>query len=87
MVIYASPRPVDRVKLWKELDELVIESPWCVMGDFNVVLSNDERYPRGRISGYFQDWVSSREMIDWGIRAQNLEPWESSSSTATSKIG
>lgn len=63
MVIYASPRPS---VLGSELGELQISAPWCMLGNFNVVLSSEERLPVGKPLVYFQELVSKRGFIDLG---------------------
>lgn len=41
-VVYASPKPAVKANLWKELEEPHISAPWCIIGDFNLVLRCDE---------------------------------------------
>lgn len=65
-IIYASPRATERLELWHELGKDLLASPWCVMGDFNATLNEDERMPSGKPSSCFQEWVSSRGLIDLG---------------------
>lgn len=63
-VTYASPKLTHRAVLWSELGETQILSPWFVVGDFNVVLSSEERSLVGRPSTCFHEWVHKRELID-----------------------
>lgn len=39
--------------LWDALDELKVENPWMLIGDFNCTLSDDERYIPGGTSRSF----------------------------------
>ena len=43
--VYASPYYVERRSLWRELEEFgnEVEGPWCVGGDFNAILFENER--------------------------------------------
>lgn len=41
-VIYAPLHASKRAGLWGKLDELRIEGPWSLIGDFNSVLRNEE---------------------------------------------
>ena len=43
--VYASPYYVKRRSLWRELEEFgnEVEGPWCVGGDFNAILFENER--------------------------------------------
>lgn len=63
-IVYASPKPIERGLLWKELEAIEASSPWCVIGDFNAVLHSDERSPVGRNSVCFQEWVRKSGMVD-----------------------
>lgn len=53
-----------------------VESPWCVMGDFNAVLSSDERSLKGKASACFRDWVNNRGMIGFQGVEIHVESWE-----------
>ncbi|XP_061354584.1 uncharacterized protein LOC133299159 [Gastrolobium bilobum] len=44
--VYGSPRRIERMSLWEELEFLAgsINSPWVILGDFNYVLNVAEKY-------------------------------------------
>lgn len=65
-IVYASPRPSERIELWEELGSNILESPWSVMGDFNATLREDEWLSPGRPLSTFQEWVRSRGLVDLG---------------------
>ena len=59
----------DRDCLWEELGAIrgLWEEPWCLGGDFNVILSQRERSSQGRLSGAmrsFAQTVDDLELID-----------------------
>ena len=59
----------DRDCLWEELGAIrgLWEDPWCLGGDFNVILSQRERSRQGRLSGAmrrFAQTVDELELID-----------------------
>lgn len=56
--IYASPNARIRRSLWSRLDELRIEDPWVLFGDFNCMVMSKERSSIGGISSSFQAWVN-----------------------------
>lgn len=56
--MYTSPRENVRKHLWVELDTLVVNEPWVLLGDFNCVLSSEERSSGSGISSSFLQWVS-----------------------------
>ena len=70
--IYASPRFVDRCLLWDNLTMLASlhNLPWALMGDFNEVLSEDEKLGGNTISQrrvrVIQDCMNSCQMMDLG---------------------
>lgn len=76
--MYTSPRPKIRTNLWDELRKLQCYLSLCVMGDFNAVLSEEEKDPMGRSSRCFHDWVRDRGMINVGFIGPEiyLETWE-----------
>ena len=49
----------DRDCLWDELGAIrgLWEEPWCVGGDFNVILSQSERSRQGRLSGAMRSFA------------------------------
>lgn len=42
IVVYAPPNATKRGVFWEKLDELRLENPWLLMGDFNCVLHEEE---------------------------------------------
>nr|KYP67366.1 Retrovirus-related Pol polyprotein LINE-1 [Cajanus cajan] len=44
-VVYVNPHPQFRIGLWRDLRRIAanIQNPWCILGDFNVVLKESER--------------------------------------------
>jgi exonuclease III len=63
--VYAPCESRGRQVLWNALSNLFMlhnESAWCVLGDFNVVRSSDER--RGRVDNSSGDFVSFNQFID-----------------------
>ncbi|RVW53725.1 hypothetical protein CK203_068963 [Vitis vinifera] len=60
---------LDRDCLWEELGAIrgLWEEPWCIGGDFNVILSQRERSRQGRLSGAMRNFaqtVDDLELID-----------------------
>lgn len=49
------------------LDELKIERPWLVIGDFNCVLRGEGQSLGRGISSCFVEWVEQRGHIDLGF--------------------
>lgn len=64
--VYASPNPLKRWQLWPRLDELRIEGPWLILGDFNCVLDDAERSSNREASISFQSWVTKKGLVDLG---------------------
>lgn len=62
--IYASPNASKRRQNWAKLDELRIEAPWLIVGDFNCVISNDECSLGIGASSGFQSWIRQNGMVD-----------------------
>ena len=68
--IYASPNRMKRRLLWNRLVELKddVRDAWCVGGDFNCVLYDNERRSNAQSSGQadkdFIKWVEEMEMCD-----------------------
>ncbi|RYR10210.1 hypothetical protein Ahy_B05g078682 [Arachis hypogaea] len=50
--VYGSPQRINRKSVWDNIRDLSseINHPWCLLGDFNVILHNHERL--GGISNY-----------------------------------
>ena len=51
--VYGSFYKEDREAFWEELGAIrgIWNDPWCIGGDFNVILSQRENNSQGRISG------------------------------------
>lgn len=64
--IYTQPHASRRSCLWGKLDELRVEGPWVLMGDFNCVLHNEERSLGRGVSTSFQTWTEKKGLIDLG---------------------
>ncbi|RVX10222.1 LINE-1 reverse transcriptase-like [Vitis vinifera] len=67
--VYGPFSRVDREAFWEELGAIrgIWSDPWCIGGDFNVVLSQRERSSQGRISGAmrrFAQVVDDLELLD-----------------------
>ncbi|RVW35575.1 Transposon TX1 uncharacterized 149 kDa protein [Vitis vinifera] len=67
--VYGPFSKEDRDCLWEELGAIrgLWEDPWCLGGDFNVILSQRERSRQGRLSGAmrsFAQTVDDLELID-----------------------
>ena len=71
--IYASPRFEDRYILWENLKMLanIHDLPWALMGDFNKVLSEEEKSGGNHISQRrvraIQDYMDTCHMLDVGF--------------------
>lgn len=65
--VYANPQPNVRKDLWGSLDELSINKPWMLVGDFNCVLEDAERSSLRGASSCFKSWVRGRGLIDMGF--------------------
>lgn len=84
-MVYARPKPRKRAWLWRELREINSLSPWCIIGDFNLVLKSEEWTPLGRWSGCFQNMVNKNGLMDLGFigpsfswkHSTNPELWRS----------
>ncbi|WJZ87793.1 hypothetical protein VitviT2T_007145 [Vitis vinifera] len=67
--VYGPFTKEDRDCLWEELGAIrgLWEEPWCIGGDFNVILSQRERSRQGRLSGAMRNFaqtVDDLELID-----------------------
>ncbi|XP_059599050.1 uncharacterized protein LOC132255193 [Vitis vinifera] len=67
--VYGPFSKEDRDCLWEELGAIrgLWEDPWCLGGDFNVILSQRERSRQGRLSGAMRSFaqiVDDLELID-----------------------
>lgn len=41
--IYASNASNEQTELWQDLEQLYVQGPWLLMGDYNVILNAEER--------------------------------------------
>lgn len=43
--VYAKGTPLERKDLWESLEDtsILIKGPWCIAGDFNVIMDPDEK--------------------------------------------
>ena len=75
-VVYASPNPAVRNSMWGYLNTTrrCFKGPWVVMGDFNEIVSSDEkRGGRGCFSKIgFSDWISDNRLLDMGFIGQKF---------------
>ncbi|XP_075515886.1 uncharacterized protein LOC142550694 [Primulina tabacum] len=72
-IVYGSPNAILRKILWQDLtvENLNIEGPWCSVGDYNSVISDDEVSSRKRSAHHrntdFSNWIFNQAMIDMGF--------------------
>lgn len=70
------------------VDKLNIEGPWCSIGDYNFVLSDDEVFSKRKSdhhrSAGFTDWIFNQAMIDMGFEGSKFT-WTRGLSTDTYK--
>ncbi|CAL9016454.1 unnamed protein product [Prunus brigantina] len=70
-VLYANPCPMIREALWKYFDGLALISPlpWLVLGDFNDIVSADEKCGGNLNHGgkSFVDWIDRNHLVDRGF--------------------
>ena len=75
-MVYASPNPAVRNSMWGYLSTIrrCFKGPWVVMGDFNDIVSSDEkRGGRGCFSKTgFSDWISDNRLLDMGFIGQKF---------------
>lgn len=64
--LYASPNARRRRKIWSKLHEIKVENAWALIGDFNCVLTPEERSSGRGASSSFAEWVEQRGLIDMG---------------------
>ena len=86
--VYGSFSREDRDCMWEELGAIrgIWDDPWCLGGDFNVILSQRERSSQGRLTGAmrrFAQIVDELELLDlllqggaltWS-RGRNNQAW------------
>ena len=76
--IYASPRFAERCVLWENLKMLASLHylPWAIMGDFNEVISEEEKSGGNTISqrrvNAILDYIDVCQMMDLGFRVLSL---------------
>lgn len=70
--VYACPNPSIRRFLWDKLNEVVISRSWVFIGDFNCVLSAEERGSNNGASASFQIWVEDSGLLDMGFIGNRL---------------
>ncbi|XP_073045682.1 uncharacterized protein [Primulina eburnea] len=89
-IVYGSPNATLRKKLWHDLslDNLNIEGPWCSIGDYNSVISDDEIEPQRNSAHHrspeFADWIFNQAMIDMGFKGSKFT-WTRGQSSDTHK--
>lgn len=66
-VVYASPTPSIRRYLWEDLRRLSIKTPWCIIGDFNVVMYPHERLPLVMLRSSFWSGLMRRVWLIWDL--------------------
>ncbi|XP_009788948.1 uncharacterized protein [Nicotiana sylvestris] len=75
--VYAKGKSKDRRDLWHsfELDSMVIDTPWCVGGDFNIIMDPNKKLGgqphRMYRSLEFQTCISNCGLIDMGYNGSN----------------
>ncbi|CAL2255075.1 unnamed protein product [Prunus armeniaca] len=71
IVVYANPCPGIREALWKYFDGLIKASnlPWLVLGDFNDIVSMDEKCGDNFDQGgkRFGEWIDRNHLVDLGF--------------------
>lgn len=67
IAVYASPKPSGRQFLRSRLEELNVDLPWVLIGDFNCVLMAEERSSRSGVSSSFKSWVDRNGLINLGF--------------------
>lgn len=65
--MYASPQPSTRKFLWDKLDALAVEIPWALIGDFNCILTVEERSSSSGVPSSFQSWVYRNGLVELGF--------------------
>lgn len=68
-IIYATPTPVLRKRLWQDLDHelLHIHGPWVTIGDFNTIFSDYESTSTRKNQHHTKDWIFHHQgLIDLG---------------------
>ena len=64
--VYGPFSKEDRDCLWEELGAIrgLWEDPWCLGGDFNVILSQRERSRQGRLTGAMRSFVQTVDELE-----------------------
>lgn len=65
--IYASSNSQRRSMTWDKLNEMVVEGPWCLLGDFNCILKPEERNSSSGASPSFASWENWSGLVDMGF--------------------
>lgn len=74
---YASPNYTIKKLLWRDLELIEHNKPWCLLGDFNATLFGHERSTGGGGSPRFFEMVESQGLLHWILRfVFHLEPME-----------
>lgn len=82
--VYANPHAMGRRGLWEDLNQIIVESPWALIGDFNCVLKDDERNSDSGVSSSFVEWVERKGLIDLGYSGQRFT-WQHGTNVSTRK--
>ncbi|XP_031115795.1 uncharacterized protein LOC116019654 [Ipomoea triloba] len=89
-IIYGSPTPSLRKKLWRNLDRtlLNINGPWLSVGDYNAVadheeVSNPRNFSHYRCTGFI-DWMFDQGLLDLGYTGSKFT-WQRGNSQDTFK--
>ncbi|KAK4482042.1 hypothetical protein RD792_012965 [Penstemon davidsonii] len=81
--VYARPNPAVRESLWKNLEDLstAVRLPWMLTGDFNQVISSNEKkggcLPSLGRCLRFKEMIDNCGLIDLGFRGPKFTWWNS----------